>query len=174
MTAETITSLGDLRRKVDRHREQLENPDAVLDFIDHFLELFTLYVGDFDRLMIELPDGARETHLDIILQIRRRSAREEDLCILFSHDHINHPIKDESVRWLLDGVYREVRWTLIDYWDLGNLVSRLKTFVGSVPSKPILHDTDVLELKPNVFGIGLNLNHLIRRAKEWWRARHQR
>ena len=35
-------------------------------------------------------------------------------------------------------------------------------------------DLDVLELKPNFFGVGLNLNHLIKRLAAAWRNRRNR
>lgn len=37
-----------------------------------------------------------------------------------------------------------------------------------------LDDVDALELKPNIFGIGINLNHLIKRLGGWWMRRKKK
>lgn len=37
-----------------------------------------------------------------------------------------------------------------------------------------VNDVDVLELKPNFFGIGLNINHLIKRVAGWRKRRKDR
>ena len=170
LTAQTIKNLQDLRAKVEQHAERLDYPDDIHDYLGYFVDLFSRYLGDFERLVKELPEGVTDSHIELVTQLYESSEHEQRVCIEFSRDHINRGIKDERLRYLVDDIYRESRGLLVDYGDLSNLVSRLRTFVGTVPKSPsLLQNSDILELKPNVFGLGLNLNHLIKRLACWWR-----
>ena len=134
----------------------------------------TRYSGDFGRLLAELPNGAAQRHVDIVDQIYRSSRLEENVCVSFKRDHIARTLKDESLRYcLLDRIYGDTRDALVYCFDLSNLSSRLETFVGSSSGTPAVtvDDVDAVELKPNVFGIGINLNHLIKRFVGWFRGR---
>jgi len=73
------------------------------------------------------------------------------------------------MRWSLDRIYKESRSQMLAYRSLFNLAMNLKTFVGTPESDRSLSidDLDILELKPNIFGIGLNLNYLIKRLSQW-------
>ena len=61
-----------------------------------------------------------------------------------------------------ENLYSNGRDELYDMIDLCNLSVRLKDFVG----KKSKNNIDLLEIKPNFFGIGLNLNNIIRRLKK--------
>jgi hypothetical protein len=48
-------------------------------------------------------------------------------------------------------------------------LSTSQKYSGKVSSKLTMNDANkTVDLKPNFFGIGLNLNYLIPRLKEWW------
>ncbi len=75
------------------------------------------------------------------------------------------------MRPLLDDIYAETRDEIINYADLHNVIPRLKTYIGSKLKQEDNHgltidDTEAIELKPNIFGIGLNLNYIIKRLKQ--------
>lgn len=172
---ETERCLRTLRQHlcdVEKQRVQLDDPDDVIVYINLMIDLFTRYLFDFERLVAELPRSVTEAHIEIIQQINASASAEERHCIRFKRNNIERPLKDEGLRRLVDEIYRNSRSMMIDYQDLSNLVPRLRTFVGMpTHAPPALRDLDILELKPNIFGLGVNLNQMIKRIWEWWRQR---
>lgn len=170
-TNELIQKLSKYKSQVIREQNKIDCAEDVVDFIDLSIDLFSRFLSDYDRLLSEIPRGVTEVHVEIISQIVIRSDYHERTCVQFKHDHIEKNLRDESMRPLLDDIYAETRGEVINYSDLHNVIPRLKTYIGSKLKGDDRHrltvdDTDVLELKPNVFGIGLNLNYFIKRLKE--------
>jgi len=131
-TASTVKELSQLRTEVEANQDRLDWPQEILEYIDFFIDLLGRYVGDFDRLLTELPRSVSEAHVQIVRQIYDSASHEERHCVRFTNEHINRHLKDESLRWLVDNIYSESRDVLIDYKDLSNLVPRLRTYVGTV------------------------------------------
>jgi hypothetical protein len=51
-------------------------------------------------------------------------------------------------------------------------LARLQGGTQNEPS-PVGSPLDMFDLKPNVFGLGLNLNHILARIIRWWRHRRE-
>ncbi len=132
-TADTIENLRAFRGKVERERKKLHSPEDILSYIQYFISLFERYLGDFERLLNELPNGVSSAHVEIVQQMYSSSKYEEQVCINFKHEHIERSLKDERLRGLIDDIYGESRQMLIDCRDLSNLTPRLRTFVGTIP-----------------------------------------
>lgn len=165
MTKETTIALASLKSKVNSQSAIFEHPQAVVDYIDCFCDLFERYASDFRRLVKEIPEGVRQSHVEIISQLYKSSCLEENHCVQFNRDFILHSLKDERARGLLDSIYAETRDTLIDYRDLSNLVPRLRTFISPLTPAPMV------DIKPTVWGVGLDLKEIWRRLSDWWRQR---
>ena len=133
-TARCIEALKHLQDEARRHRQQLSRADDIVTYVRYFIDLLERYLGDFDRLLAEMPSFVTAAHLDIVQQIYDSASHEEDKCVRFTRDHIERPMKDEGLRWLVDDIYQQSRSMLIDYHDLSNLVPRLRTFVGTAPT----------------------------------------
>ncbi len=168
-TQDTIDLLLALKPKVEEHRDQLDDPNDIINFIESFLGLLQRYIKDFTRLLAEMPKSVHQRHVEIVVQLAELGETADQRCVSFKTAHIGRALKNESFRWLLDETYGDARDQAVDYEDLFNVASRLKTFLGtsSEPNKISIEDIDVLELKPNFFGLGLNLNHLIKRFGLW-------
>jgi hypothetical protein len=169
-TNELIQKLTKYKSQVIIEQNKIDYADDVIDFIELSIDLFSRFLSDYDRLLAEIPRGVTEIHIEIISQIVTRSDYHERSCVQFKHNHIEKNLRDESMRPLLDHIYAETRGEVINYSDLHNVIPRLKTYIGSKLKGDDRHrltvdDTDFLELKPNVFGIGLNLNYVIKRLK---------
>ncbi len=166
-TQELVRKLEDYRLKIEENEKRIDHADEVLDFILFSSDLFTRFLGDYDRLLTEIPSGVTEAHIEIISQMVHRSDYHEQACVQFKNDHIVKGLRDESMRPLLDYIYSETRDEIVNYSDLHNVVSRLRTYVGSKPKDQrsgwSVDDAEALELKPNIFGIGVNLNYVIKR-----------
>jgi len=166
-----IQNLIKYKSQVIENGKNIDDEEDVNDFIELSIDLFNRFLSDYDRLLAEIPRGVTEAHIEIISQIVIRSEYHEKACIQFKHDHIEKNLRDESMRPLLDHIYAETRGQIINYSDLHNVIPRLKTYIGSKFKSDdkrhlTIEDSDALELKPNIFGIGLNLNYVIRRLKQ--------
>jgi hypothetical protein len=172
-TQDTIEILKKYRPQILEKREGFDNPDSIVDFIDYFINRLERYLNDFDRLIRELPLSVEERHVELIKRLADYSKALDDTCVDFKQDHIRSGIKNERMRPLVDVIYSEARSQAIDYQDLFNVASQLKTFIGTrnESGQVSIDDVDALELKPNVFGIGVNVNHLIKRLGQWWKKK---
>ena len=165
-TKEAIDKLKDYKKEVKLLKDRLDDPDDILDYIHHFIDLFERYSNDFSRLINELAVSVEPRHIETVKQIRRSSDYEEKSCVQFKSDHIATTLEDESLRnTLLDPIYEDTRGIIVNYYDLSNVSSRLEALVGTQTSGKIQTDNnlDALELKPNLFGIGINLNYLLKK-----------
>lgn len=131
-TAKCIEALAHLQGEAERHRQQLDRPNDILAYCHFFSDLLRRYLGDFDRLLAELPRLVTVAHVEIVQQIYGSASHEEEHCVRFSRDHIERQMKNEGLRRLVDEIYGQSRSMLIDYHDLSNLAPRLRTFVGMV------------------------------------------
>lgn len=170
-TQALIQKLTECKSQATENKNKLDHAEDINDFIDISIDLFKRFLPDYDRLLAEIPRGVKEAHIEILAQIVSRSEFHEDYCVRFKKQHIEKSLRDESMRPLLDDIYAETRNEIINYADLHNVIPRLKTYVGSKLKQEEKHsltieDTEVLELKPNIFGIGLNLNYIIKRLKQ--------
>lgn len=171
-TEDTIRFLEDSKKEVDRNRELIRYPDEVIEFIDYTLDQLGRFKSDFERLLVELPRGVDERHPELVLRLAQFSKIIDDSCLDFKREHIQKGMRSESQRPLLDAIYSRSRTQAFDYLDLFNLGDQLKTFVGTRTESSFgIEDVDVLEHKPNFFGFGVNLNHIIKRWKKWFRQR---
>jgi GGDEF domain-containing protein len=132
-TAGAIEALRRLDRAVDQHRNDLNWPDEIRGYVEFFIDLLGRYLGDFDRLLSEMPRLVTAAHVEIVQQIYDSASHEEEYCLRFKRDHIVRPMKDEELRWLGDDIYEQSKSMMIDYHDLSNLVRRLRTFVATAP-----------------------------------------
>jgi hypothetical protein len=162
-TAAAARKLDALASRISQAPEKFKNPREVDRFCRRYSDLFQRYAADFHRLVAEMSNGVRESHVKLVRQLYEDARIEDNSILRFRNDFVYTSLPDESVRPLLDDVYSEAREVMIDFQDLSNLAARLETFVGlDAPSKEVLAD---LHLKPNFFGIGLNLNRILARFK---------
>jgi DNA-binding CsgD family transcriptional regulator len=130
-TARSVEELKRLKAKVETYRDRIDWPNAKLAYIDYFIDRFSRYIGDFERLLTELPRSVRGTHIQIVQQMYESADRHQRRCLQFKDEHIERSLKDETLRGLIDSIYCDTREMLIDYLDLINLVPRLRTFIGA-------------------------------------------
>lgn len=165
------------RKILDRLLEQPPSHQvrAGQEFCEHFVDLFERFIGDFERLMSELPAGVRTRHIETVSQMYRGARDADGTCVAFKRDHHLDALSPSNrTQNILAEFYRLNRDAVINLFDLSNVVPRLRTFVDDT-SAPAVNPTEssavnALELKPNFFGIGINFNWLI----DWVRRRKKR
>lgn len=155
-------------RKIEKQSTSFESPEEAIAFAKYFVDLFRRYRGDLNRLIIELPNGISPAHIEIVEQLYKSSRSEDQLTVEFKHEWISRPLPQEEARSVLDTLYSSARGLLLSLKDLSNLLPRLRTFVGVPAVSDVFPE---LELKPNISGIGVNLNRLLGRIRRWWLSR---
>jgi hypothetical protein len=156
---QTTAELQQLKKAVHNAAGRLHNPRGIVDYIDHFTGLFTRFAGEFDRLIRELPPGVRQSHVDAVRAIYDSSRFEDEVCRQFKREHIERHIEDDSLRYnVVDEIYGKSGDLLANNLDLSNLAPRLQALVGTSMQ------TEVFQLKPNFYGIGVDFKALFRKC----------
>ncbi len=132
-TLATIEALRSSCEEVEQHARQLENPRAVGEYIDFFVDLFDRWAADFERFILEVPLKIEREHIDALRQIASNSAVEQRRCVVFRDKWINKILPFEQMRPLLDEISLLTRDQLSDYRELNLAAARLETLGGSGP-----------------------------------------
>lgn len=167
---DSVAVLGNIRERLAAAGPDPRIPDG-LHTIDAFVDLFRRYISDLTRLTKEMPQGVRARHVETVRQLYESVAMEEGHCVAFKrHYHLDALSGRDKVQEIFAEVYRLTRDDLINMKDLSNLAPRLKALEAAPhdPSPPNTGAFNALELKPNFFGLGVNLNWIIAR----WRRRN--
>ena len=129
-TLETIESLRVARQGVEEHARQFESPDAALEYIGFFTDVFSRAADDLERVVAEVPQGVQQAHVDVLRQIASNAAAEQRRCLLFRDKWISRPLPYEQIRPLLSQIAVDTRDQLEDYGELKNAAARLEELVG--------------------------------------------
>ena len=156
--SETNVSLKAQSDIIEANKNKFDRSAEILSYIDFFIDCFERYIEDLTRLKSYLKLNVSSSNVEILQNVYDDSSSKEHICVNFARAHINRAVIDESYRVNLDRVYAISRDMVIDLKDVSNLVSALKTFVVNPDSAE-----DVIEIKPNFFGLGVNLNALLRK-----------
>jgi hypothetical protein len=132
----TIEVVRAYREEVERGSSKLENPAAILDYVDFFLDFFQFGGSELDRILSELPRSITREHVDALRQIASNSAAEQRRCVTFRDKWINKILPYEDMRPLLDAISLITRDQLSDYRDLTLAAARLEVFGGVNSDEP--------------------------------------
>lgn len=173
---DTISTLLISRHEVLGRHHELSNLDSILEFIETMISEFQGFNADLEMLFQGLPVSIEDRHIEISLTLYRRSRELDFLCRHFKAEHINVSLENENNRPLLDRIYKESRGMVLDLSDLNGFSQRLKSLAGNQerPAKISIEDIEILHLKPNIFGLGINLNYVFKRIfglVKSWRSR---
>ncbi len=164
----TDATIEKIERGIQKVKDQswmFENSEEVVSFGEHFIDLFSRYRHDIDRLLNELPQEVTQAHIEIIEQIYKSSRHEERLTVEFKQDFLHNNLSHEEVRQILGDIYASVRGRLVDFRDFSNLELRLRTFISAPQPSEVLPE---IELKPSIYGFSIDLKRLFLRIKKWW------
>jgi len=134
-TAATLEALRADREEVDDRRTQLENPAALHEYIDFFVDEFTRRLAVLDRIGEEMPSGPRRRHVDALRQMASQAEAEQRRCLQFRDKWINRPLPDEQVRPLLNRILSNTRDQLLDYADMIGAAAQLEALAGPESAK---------------------------------------
>ena len=149
-TLETIESLRAARRGVEDSAGQFESPDAALEYIAFFMDVFSRAAAVLERVVVEAPQGIQRAHVDTLRQIASNAAAEQRVCLLFRDKWISRPLPYEQIRPLLNQIATVTRDQLEEDGELKRAAARLEELVGP-------------EAKPRDEGRGLDRRTLFTR-----------
>jgi hypothetical protein len=132
-TLEAVDLLHAHRAKVDAGAGLLENPKAVTEYLDAFVDLFSRAAADLAGIDAALEHGVLAGHVEALRQIASNAAVEQRRCLAFRDKCINKPLPHEEVRTLLNQISIDTRDQLLDYKDLSVAASRLEAMIGAPP-----------------------------------------
>jgi hypothetical protein len=170
-TERSIGELPVLRLKVDQEPEKFDSPTDLIEYIDDFKNKFKRYLIELRRVRGEVGKSIENRHVETIGNLFVSSEFDEKDCRRFKNDNICRSLKDESVRPIVDRIYEVTMSVAVDYRNLSNLRACLERFVGTVFNQnesAVDTANQYIELKPNIFGIGLNLNNVIKIVPKLW------
>jgi hypothetical protein len=128
---QAIEEFQSLKLEVEKYAGRLDNPQELLNCVVYFISLFSGHLEDIRRLVEELPLGVKEKHIEIVKQIYESCKYENKTNYrAFKEEFISRELKDESMRYLLDKICQLFGGVALDLCSLGDLNTRLGTFLG--------------------------------------------
>lgn len=129
----TLELLRGFRERVETEKALLENPVAVLEYLDYFIPAIEEVVEVCDQISTEVQQQVKRSHLDLLRQIAANCRVEQRRCLGFRDKCINRPLPHESMRPLLNDISVTTRDQLTAFFDLNNAAARLEPFVPAEP-----------------------------------------
>ena len=126
----TLEQLESYRQQVEIRRAQLENPQAVAEYIAFFVDVVGRAVTECERIAGELPAGIERGHIESLRQVASTSAAEQRRCLLFRDKCINKPLPHESLRPLLNDISITTRDQLTAFRDFESAADRLEALIA--------------------------------------------
>ena len=147
-TVEDRKKLEELKKEVKATFERLDKPEEIINYIECYIILFQSFEYDLKRVLNELSHGVENRHVDIVKQIWERSCYEEKYSNReFKNEHIIG-LDDGLAHSLLSEIYSVSGNLLVHNKNLGDLSTRLKTFVGSGRRKKEISAKDKKKIMP--------------------------
>ena len=125
-SAETTRALLDHRREIEANTRRLEAPQAALQLVDDFVDLFNRSATECERIAGELAEGVRRRHVEAIRQIASNLALEQRRILIFRDKWVNKPLPYEDMRPVLTAVSGRARDQVDAYRALKDLATELE------------------------------------------------
>jgi len=169
-----ITSLKETSEKLLRNIENLEKSGywkkVDYDFTNLVYYSIKFYTTSIQEITEISGDIKKDVRLDHVTRLNALYETASKLDLHYGkiwHQEYENKEYGNKEFILVEEIYSEGRGMAIDMRDLSNLSYRLRDFIGRKSQGKLDADgqqnIDLLELKPNLFGLGINLNELIKR-----------
>ena len=133
----TLELLRGYREQVEADAAALENPRAVLEYLDFFNELVSRGINECERIAAGLRQGITQADIDALRQMASNSAAEQRRCLGFRDKCINKPLPHERMRPLLNDISVTTRDQLTAFRDLHSIAEKLQELLkpGEAPAE---------------------------------------
>lgn len=170
-----VKSLKDTSAKLRDNIEKLEesgywkNVDQdFINLIHYSIKFYNTSIQEITEILEDMKGEVRPHHVTRLNALYKAASQLDINYGKIWHQEYKNKEYGNKQFMLVEEMYSEGRGMAIDMRDLSNLSSRLRDFIGK---KSIIgksdgdkqQNIDLLELKPNLFGLGINLNEFIKR-----------
>jgi len=128
--ARAAAALRELQVQVEATAKQLENPNAVREYIDFFAGFFDRASAEIRQLAGQLAEGIQPAHVDALRQIANNSAAEQRRAGMFRDKWINRPLPYETVRPMLTAISNASRDEIAALRTLADTAAAIEPAVG--------------------------------------------
>jgi hypothetical protein len=132
----TLELLRGYQAQVEQERAQLENPQAVREYIAFFEEFIARAIAVIDRVNDSLPHGALRDQAAELRAITNQASLEQRRCLMFRDKWINKPLPFERLRPMLNEISVTTRDQLTAFRDLATAASRIERLLPAEPPPP--------------------------------------
>ena len=130
----TLDLLHGYTEQVNTNTKELENPQAVHEYINFFADVVTRAAHDCQEIAAELTtEGIKREQIALLRQWAQQASAEQRRCLLFRDKIINKPLPYERMRPLLNDISVTTRDQLTAFRDLGVLADRLAALQPAPP-----------------------------------------
>lgn len=126
----TLEMLQGHREKIEAEAAQLENPQAVRDYVDYFQRFVAQAIATLQRIAADLTVlGALESHVSELRQLASNASADQLRCLQFRDKVINKPLPHERLRPFLNDISVTTRDQLTAFRDLNAAADRLQALL---------------------------------------------
>jgi len=129
------TALRELKAQVEASARQLENPNAVRDYLDFFADYFDRAAVELEQIAGQLAESVQPAHVDALRQIANNSAAEQRRTGMFRDKWINRPLPYETVRPMLNAISNTSRDEIAALRTLAETAAALEPSIGQPESE---------------------------------------
>ena len=140
-------------------------PNFYKNYMFYCIKFFNTAVVELDDIIPQL-NSVQENHIKRLRKISNVAHRINiDIGKMWHQEYPDKYIDYENFYFLkVERVYHEIRGMAADLLDLDNAAGRLEDFIGRTDLKEKNRTVnDIFEFKPNFYGVGININNLIRK-----------
>ncbi|MBW1609061.1 MAG: hypothetical protein JRJ74_13325, partial [Deltaproteobacteria bacterium] len=123
--------LNSYKKKVEENRSDLDDPDAMLNYIQFFLGVAENYSNEIERLSSDLKSSVEKEHIISFQRLLDDCYELNDYCKGFKFKHIERKLKEEKFRYLVDDIYGVPADLMYEFRVCGEIKRRLEVLVGS-------------------------------------------
>jgi hypothetical protein len=132
--ARAAAALRRVKAEVEASAKQLENPNAVRDYLDFFADYFDRAAAELEQIAGQLAEGVQPGHVDALRQIASNSAAEQRRTGLFRDKWINRPLPYETVRPMLNTISNTSRDEIDALRTLADSAAAIEPSIGQPES----------------------------------------
>lgn len=136
--------------------------------VEKTIYLFRSYKNEIESIVVEMNSTIQDNHVKRLLRIG-----ENGLAINLKNGSLWHRQYPDNLKdynndqfGIVESIYGEIGDMAGDLQDLCNVANKLGDFIGfsNKTNKSIISEAnDVIDLKPNFFGLGININALFKK-----------
>lgn len=175
---EWINTLEDTNHKVNNLLKELEKSlyfsyidEEFLNYVKYSLSVYESSKNEIVNIIKDMEFAIKEHHVKRLNRIGKQADKINRRIGKIWHQVYTKTKDYNNPNFVkVEFIYSEIGDTAADLLDISNASDRLDDFVGMkllISKKNKIDDVnEIIELKPNFFGLGINMNKIISKLKK--------